>query len=345
MSQFAHNQIEPLIPRGSSQAEPNCPPRRCLLRLRPTQKLTDQAQLSLPFFDAPGESSAPDTNPLPAASTSPHSAQDAHSPSSVAEPPVAPHAAHDRQAPVIRPRRAGDRIIQFGQYLLPYVLKRSNRKSIGFLIDDDGLRVTAPRWVGLGDIETSLREKESWILRKLAEWQERKTHRIVPEIAWQAGATLPYLGQIIRIELGAQTTQLDVVQSCLRCALPLQASSQQIKDTLHAWLQHEARQIFGVRMQHFVSAFAMPLQEWRLSAATTQWGSCTANGTIRLNWRLIHFPLNVIDYVIAHELAHLRQMNHSPKFWAEVETLMPNYRDARQFLRKHHPEHLPLFTD
>jgi predicted metal-dependent hydrolase len=82
-----------------------------------------------------------------------------------------------------------------------------------------------------------------------------------------------------------------------------------------------------------------------LSAAGTRWGSCTIQGNIRLNYRLIHYPLALIDYVVAHELAHLREMNHSAAFWATVGTVYPDYDGARLALRKRSHEMPVLFDD
>src|SRR5882757_3617501 len=81
---------------------------------------------------------------------------------------------------------------------------------------------------------------------------------------------------------------------------------------------------------------------WAWSSGPTRWGSCSSDGKIRLNWRLIHFPVHVIDYVVAHELAHLREMNHSARFWATVESIFPDFREARHTLKHHPPELLPL---
>jgi predicted metal-dependent hydrolase len=77
-----------------------------------------------------------------------------------------------------------------------------------------------------------------------------------------------------------------------------------------------------------------------LSSAQTRWGSASSNGTIRLNWRLIHFPMSSIDYVVAHELAHLREMNHSPRFWDVVRSVLPDYEQLRGSLRG---DGLPVF--
>jgi predicted metal-dependent hydrolase len=99
-------------------------------------------------------------------------------------------------------------------------------------------------------------------------------------------------------------------------------------------LRDRAREVFLERLVHYSAALGVALPRLALSAARTRWGSCSLKSGIRLNWRLIHFPRPVIDYVVAHELAHLREMNHSPRFWSVVEQLYPDYRTARDELKK-----------
>ena len=103
-------------------------------------------------------------------------------------------------------------------------------------------------------------------------------------------------------------------RQALHLPLPPAAEPQQIRDVVQSWLQRQAKQVFEERCQHFAAALGVTMKRLSLSSAQTRWGSATADGSIRLNWRLIHFGLPVIDYVVAHELAHLREMNHSPAF-------------------------------
>jgi predicted metal-dependent hydrolase len=97
-------------------------------------------------------------------------------------------------------------------------------------------------------------------------------------------------------------------------------------------------------LAHYAPQVGVHFRDFALSSATTRWGSCSSTGTIRLNWRLIHFSLDVIDYVVVHELAHLREMNHSPRFWAVVEAVMPDYRHARATLKRPAPGAIPRFA-
>jgi predicted metal-dependent hydrolase len=114
-----------------------------------------------------------------------------------------------------------------------------------------------------------------------------------------------------------------------------------MREMTQAWLQSRAAVWFDQRIRYFLEKTGLTIRRWRLSSAVTRWGSCTSDGNIMLNWRLIHFSPMVIDYVIAHELAHLREMNHSQDFWTEVQQLYPDYHTAKQMLQRHTPEGVP----
>ena len=250
------------------------------------------------------------------------------------------------QAPQAPPLAPGMRRIRLGHQDLDYVLLRSKRRSIGFVIDDDGLRVTAPRWVALAEIEQALQAKQRWIFSKLVERRERSARRLQPQMQWRDGATLPYLGGELRLRLDAAQDNAivhDAAARELKLGLPPEATPQQLKDRVQGWLQAQARQVFAERLPLYAAKLEVSYRAFALSSATTQWGSCTADGRIRLNWRLIHFALPLIDYVIAHELSHLREMNHSPRFWATVQSVFPEFEAAKKALREQAPETLPMF--
>jgi predicted metal-dependent hydrolase len=244
------------------------------------------------------------------------------------------------------PAPAGKRRTMLDNIALDYSLLRSRRRTIGFLIDDDGLRITAPRWVTIAEIENAIREKQRWILSKLTERRERSARRLQPQMRWSDGGLLPYLGADITLRIDhRQATGIffDEVARELKVCLPADAGEQQLKDRVQAWLQTEAKRLFGERLPVYAEQLGVRYRAFALSSATTQWGSCTADGKIRLNWRLIHFSLPLIDYVIAHELAHLREMNHSPRFWATVQSVFPEFQAARKALRERATETLPVF--
>jgi hypothetical protein len=228
------------------------------------------------------------------------------------------------------------------------------------VIQDEGLRVTAPNWVTLGQIDEAVIEKMPWILAKLQDWQARKERLAMSHTRWQSGGELPYLGCKIILRSGTPGTHVahgahgahgtaffegdpnaPEHGQLLWLALPNDADMHRIRDMTQAWLQTRAKILFGQRIKHFLDKTGLTISRWRLSSAATRWGSCTIDGNIMLNWRLIHFSPMVIDYVIAHELAHLREMNHSQDFWSEVQQLYPEYQQAKKMLQKHTPDHVP----
>jgi hypothetical protein len=233
------------------------------------------------------------------------------------------------------------RHVRLGAELVTYRLRRARRRSIGFQIDDRGLTVSAPRWVPLREIEAAIAEKRRWIVTKQREWHDWKSRHRLPMLRFVEGAALPYLGGHVTLRLGTAPTATRHVETELHLALPADADEQQVRDAVQAWLQGEARRVFGERIERF-AARSGRYAGWTLSSARSQWGSCTHDGRIRLSWRLIHFSLPVIDYVVAHELAHLSELNHGPRFWNAVAQLLPGFEAARDEIRRVDMSALPL---
>jgi predicted metal-dependent hydrolase len=126
----------------------------------------------------------------------------------------------------------------------------------------------------------------------------------------------------------------------LRLGLPPTAAPEQIRDAVQSWLQRQARRVFEERCALFAPRLGVRVKRLSLSSAATRWGSASADGSIRLSWRLVHFALPVVDYVVTHELAHLREMNHSAAFWDVVRQALPDFESARGALRH---DVLPVF--
>jgi predicted metal-dependent hydrolase len=302
----------------------------------------------------------PSAGPQPRAQTTP-----APAPASV--PPVPfrhPHA---------------QREIVLDGHLVAYHLRRARRRSIGFIVATEGLSVSAPRWVGVKEIEAALQEKGGWILRKLRDQQQRAQQQHAARIDWRDGTGVPFLGETVIVLLDPRATGV-VLDNCefdaqgtarppeasllggadaatrrplglslglpgvprrlLRVALSHTATPEQIRDAVQSWLQRQARRVFEERCTLFAQRLGVQVRRISLSSAATRWGSASADGAIRLNWRLIHFGLPIIDYVVAHELAHLREMNHSPAFWGVVRSVLPDYQSSRVALRE---QTLPIF--
>ena len=219
-------------------------------------------------------------------------------------------------------------------------LVRSRRRTIGFQIDSRGLRVSAPRWVPVWEIERALQEKADWILRKLAEWQDHERRRQDMMPRWEHGAPIRLLGDTLTLTLDPAVSGVRREGERLLVGLAANATAEAIRDVLQKWLREQAREVFARQIPIFAERLGRAPSRWALSSARTRWGSCGPDGAIRLNWRLVHFPAEVVDYVIAHELAHLIELNHGPRFWAVVERLFPDYERVRDTL-KHHYDDMP----
>ena len=236
----------------------------------------------------------------------------------------------------VHPRAS--RRIQLGHTDVAYAFRRAKRRTIGMAVGPDGLEVSAPRWVSVGEVELALREKADWIARKLVEMDERQQQLGAARIDWRDGVVIPYLGNDLQVVLDSTqalkkgAAHLD--GAVLRLGLPMHADAAQIRDAAQAWLMRQAKVLFTQRLDHFAPQLQVQWRKLSLSSAATRWGSAGADGGIRLNWRLIHHKLDIIDYVVAHELSHLRVMNHSPQFWETVESVVPDYAKRRRVLRE-----------
>ena len=239
--------------------------------------------------------------------------------------------------------------------LVAYAFKRGKRRTIGFSVGAEGLAVSAPKWVLLNEIDRAVQEKAGWIVKKLQETRERHKRLEAVRIDWKDGATLPFLGGVLTVVLDPrQSVSAMVVQpvsavpdavdaakglpsthehNTLCLGLAHSATATQIRDAAQAWLMRYARQLFEQRLNHFAPELGVQWRRLSLSSAGTRWGSASADGSIRLNWRLIHFKLSVIDYVVVHELSHLRVMDHSPRFWDTVRHVVPDYAELRSQLK------------
>ncbi|MCX7263735.1 MAG: SprT family zinc-dependent metalloprotease [Burkholderiales bacterium] len=214
-----------------------------------------------------------------------------------------------------------------------YLFQRVRRRSIGFVVGPDGLEVRAPKWVTLKEVELGLQERGEWVLRKWAELQERQKN--IRQIEWREGASLDYLGAPLHLHLSPQNGRSELNdQRQLLLALPHTAEASQIRDAVQAWLMREAKILFEQRLNHFAPLMGVQWRRLSLSNAGSRWGSARVDGAIRLNWRLIHLKPEAIDYVVVHELAHLREMNHSPAFWKVVADILPDHLERRKALQK-----------
>jgi predicted metal-dependent hydrolase len=229
--------------------------------------------------------------------------------------------------PSTTPPEPARRIVIAGQ-AVAYQLRRSQRRTIGLSIDHRGLRVGAPTRARIGDIEKLIHQHGEWVLDKLAAWRDRPAPG---QLEISDGTIIPLLGNTLPIALttvGRARWQFGPDILYLR-----PAGAGDINGLLEKALREKARVVFAERLEIYAHRLGVATPPLRLSSARTRWGSCNHRGDISLNWRLVFMPLAVVDYVVCHELAHIKEMNHSPRFWSVVEQLCPDWKARRLELR------------
>jgi predicted metal-dependent hydrolase len=214
---------------------------------------------------------------------------------------------------------------------IPYKLERRSRRTVGIKIDQTGLIVHAPNRISQPQLEQMLMSKIAWIQSKLKAQQENA----LPTFEWKDGASLLFLGNPVKLSIAPDTASraLEYTPGLLRLALPNPENTAQIAKKVVQWYRKQALTDFSRRLEILSAKLGVPTPTLFLSNARSRWGSCNSKQEIRLNWRLLQAPPNIINYVVAHELAHLKEMNHSAKFWAMVEKIYPDYKTAEKELK------------
>ena len=221
---------------------------------------------------------------------------------------------------------AGAFLIDLGGRCLEYRFVRRRRRTIGITIDANGLSVAAPMRAPWREIEAFLRQKERWIHRKLDEWARLPRPAIV---RGHSGESLPLFGSTVTLEVQTGRRAVHHHRQRLLVTAP---SAQRVPKVLIGWLKTQALDTLTPRAAHFAAHLDVAPPLVGLSNARTQWGVCTEDRAIRLSWRLVHLEPALADYVVAHEVAHLVELNHSKRFWSLLAKLYPDWRRARHQL-------------
>lgn len=212
-----------------------------------------------------------------------------------------------------------------------YRLVRARRRSIGMQIDLSGLTVRAPRWVTIREIEGALTDRAEWVVRTLAEWRERQREVLPRE--WKTGARIVVAGRELHLAVFPARRKAVVVDLFHLTVLhPHAQDEQQVAAFVARWLREEAMRLLAPMVATLAARVTTVTPPLKLSNARSEWGSCTHKGDLRLNWRLVQLPPDLAAYVVAHEVAHLVEMNHSARFWTLVESLFPGHAQARRAL-------------
>lgn len=223
------------------------------------------------------------------------------------------------------------RRVLLGGRAVEFRFARRRRRTVGIRVSESGLSVAAPLRAPWREIEGFLREKERWILEKLDERAAAGTPRT---LFGESGERLPLFGAevVLAVAQGPRAVRLEASELQIRIPEPHRRG--EVRQMLTAWLKSRALEAFAPRTAHYAAKVSLAAPPLALSGARSQWGVCMANGRVRLSWRLVHFAPELADYVIAHEVAHLVELNHSERFWALVEWLYPYWREARSRIER-----------
>ena len=234
--------------------------------------------------------------------------------------------------PASAPVRGEQRATLLAGQHITYTLKRSSkRRSIGLRIDAQGLTVSLPTRASEQWLHQVLQDKAEWVVDKLLTWEDRRPLQVL----WQDGAQVDYLGDLLtlRVERGSFVAPAQRRGELLCVFLSPSGTERHIAREVKQWYEDQGLQLYTNRVAHYAPLLNVVPARIKLSTAKTQWGCCTADGTVRLNTQLIKLPLRLVDYVVVHELAHLREMNHSRRFWEVVSSACPDYLSLRAELK------------
>ena len=240
--------------------------------------------------------------------------------------------------------------VRLGTVDVPYVFKRvPRRRHVHILVNDEGtLEVRTPWRFSLQRARKALQENAEWVLKSLDTVKEKLAGR--PRLV--TGTRLPLLDGSLRLEVRPRA-QIDMFE----CAKPSRGRAErrgtvlrvdtvslgeaELRALIERWYRREAATHLAGRIEHYTPRLGVRPSRVSIRGQRSRWGSCSGRGTVSLNWRLMMVPSALADYVVVHELSHLRHMNHSPRFWAMVASAIPDYRQRRHSLNALQ-EHLPL---
>jgi predicted metal-dependent hydrolase len=208
---------------------------------------------------------------------------------------------------------------------------RSKRRTIALIVERDGtFTVRAPMRTPHSEIESFIRQKEDWIIRTRDKMKSTHDER-TSKRQYVDGEKFPFLGSSFDLKLvGPQRPSLRF-DNGFTLSRAAQAKGERV---FTRWYKERAFQVISERVEKYSQQYDFAPQQVRISSAKTRWGSCSSSGSLSFTWRLVMAPLEVVDYVVVHELAHLRVKNHSAKFWKLVESICPDYKSHRKWLRE-----------
>jgi predicted metal-dependent hydrolase len=229
--------------------------------------------------------------------------------------------------------------IKFGNQTIPYTLKNSHRrKTLSISVDQHGVSVISPSEVAQETIELTLHKKAPWIIKQLTDFDEMNTK--TKKRAFLSGEKLMYLGRNYRLKViktNCTEPTFRFYQGGFAAELPMECKEEEHRELIYPlyieWIKNRAKVFAAERIKRFSIKLQKEPNKIMIKDQEQRWGSCTPAGNILLNWRIFLAPVSIIDYVLAHELVHLKHMNHSKEYWETLRMLLPDYDQRKEWLR------------
>ena len=234
--------------------------------------------------------------------------------------------------------------LTFGKTTIPYeLIKSAKRKTVSITVDKDGVKVISPVDVANEKVQSIMADKISWIRKQLLHFEEIKNNRYYR--LFVSGEKLPYLGRQYRLNILANNDivkpSFNFSQGTFYAEVPSSLEKEQYRETLfplyEEWVKRRAISYAQKRITRYTKILQTQPSTIVIKKQEQRWGSCTSSGKILLNWRIFLAPVSVVDYVLIHELSHLKHLNHSTDFWETIRMLQPNYEIKKEWLRINGP--------
>ena len=226
-----------------------------------------------------------------------------------------------------------------GNLAIPYNLTESKKtKHIKLVMDINGLRVIKPSKTKIDEVEKVLNTKSNWIYKHYIDFQSMKVEEYKRD--WESGETILYRGKRYNIRIFAHKEQATVIKfTGKRFQIFVNEDvgdnrKSLIENAFKKWYIKTASDTFKERLDYYSKIIGLTYNDMRIKEQKTRWGSCSKRRNLNFNWKLIMAPQWVMDYVVVHEVCHLRYLNHSKDYWVMVGMYMPDYKKAQDWLKK-----------
>jgi predicted metal-dependent hydrolase len=217
------------------------------------------------------------------------------------------------------------------------LLPGSSRKTTDIVIERNGVvTVRPPVDYTPEQVDAVVESKRLWIYRNLAEWKDLNASAVVRE--WVNGETFLYLGRAYRLSLVSDQTcslQLKEGRFCMSRAVIEQGGAEAARQAFESYFTDKGMQRFRERVAYFAPKVGVNVIGIKVKEMGYRWASCGNSGTLNFHWKCMMAPPRIIDYIVVHELCHFHHRNHTDAFWNEVDKVMPDYRERKEWLRKH----------